>query len=175
MFFSHRGQKLKRKISGFLESAFIGRCPLLAEKWTGLWGRRKEEYIRVLSSQPEGKGREEEQRQSEELGKALQNTNRMRQKSRSLPWLSTLGEVTPWLRDDSCAIMHNVLWIKYQNKTIELLEKLGYCLRWILGLLSLCLQRGHNQEPRVKSLLEGGLWRQFLSLHKYPRRGQMWK
>lgn len=81
----------------------------------------------MLSSQPEeGKGREEEQRPSEELGKALQNTNRMSQKSLFSPMTFYSRRSDPRA---SCAIMHNVLWIKYQNKTIELLEKLGHCLR----------------------------------------------
>lgn len=151
---SERKRCWKGRFLDFWNLPSLEGCPLLTEKWTGLWGRRKEECICVLFSQPE-EGREEEQRQSEEQGKVLQNTNRMSQKSRSLPWLSPLGEVTPWLQDDSCAIMHNVLWIKYQNKTIELLEKLGYCLKWILGLLSLCLQRGHNQETSVKSCWKG--------------------
>ena len=44
----------------------------------------------------------------------------------------------------------------YQNKTVELWEKLGPCLRGILGLLSLYLQWGHGQEPHMKTLLGRG-------------------
>lgn len=154
--FRGRGKRAaERNISWFLESLFIGMCPLQTEiKVLAFWVRSEEAFISALSLQPEeGIRTDEGQGQWEELGKAFQN--RTGQQHCSLPWLSPLKEVTPQLQEDSCAIMHNVLLIKYQNKRMEFRKNLATAWGEFYRSWACVSNEDMTRSPYVKSLLVG--------------------